>query len=358
MRRTILILALAVCTVAYGGAKIEWNHTNHDFGAFQESMGAVTALFTLYNRGDETLVITGARANCGCTSPVLSADEIAPGDSATLAVTYDPDGRPGRFEKKIYIDSNTNPKRSTLSISGVCIGSPQSVNLRYPVEIGPLRMAHSAALLGAVERGHIKSVYESGYNASTDTLRPVVESTPRWLDVSVLKEVVEPGEGASFNFFVKSELIPEWDLVTDTVTIRPFAGSSDFYRMPVIITVKEDFGKLTAKDIERAPVASITSKPDEPILLDRAVVTTGFEITNNGKSPLKIRRVYTTTPHVRFNIKKGVSVKPGKNLFVPVAISDKSLGSAKAAVMVVTVVTNDPLNPRITFNVPIFNRME
>lgn len=358
MRRYLfLILALATCFSARCGAKIEWDHTDHDFGAFHESMGAVTATFTLRNVGDEPLVITGARANCGCTTPQLSATEIAPGDSATLSVTYDPEGRPGRFEKRVYVDSNAEPKRSTLYIRGVCIGAPASVSGRFPVEVGPLRLAHPAALLGKVTKGHIKSVYEGGYNASTDTLVPVITDTPKWLDVRPLQPKVAPGEIASFNFYVNSAKIADWDMVTDTVTIRPYAGSPVAYRMPVVITVDDDFGSLSDKELAASPVASVSPEHLDAVNVDAPTVRTWFEVTNTGKSPLKIRRVYTLTPGISFDVKRDETVKPGKTVRVGVVLH-KSLLPANRLVSaaVITVVTNDPLNPRTTVTLPIINK--
>lgn len=353
MRLTLIILALATGLSAFSGAKIEWDHTRHDFGAFNESMGAVTARFVLRNTGGDTLVITGARANCGCTTPRLSATEIAPGDTAVLTVAYDPAGRPGRFDKRVYVDANTDPKRSTLTITGVTVGAPQSVSARYPVEVGPLRLSHSAALLGHITKGHVKSMYEGGYNASTDTLRPVVTDAPKWLEVSTLSPTVGPGEGVSFNFFINSSKIPDWDVVTDTVTVRPFAGSTDFYRMPVVVTVDEDFSKLSDKELANAPAVSVKRNDKEPLVIDKPQVSTEIEITNTGKSPLKIRRIYTLMPGVTFDIKRDTTIGAGKSRKVRVDVPAEALGKNKIATMAVNLVTNDPLTPRTTVSIPI-----
>lgn len=356
MRSLFLILALAVGINAYSGAKIEWDHTEHDFGAFDESMGPVTAIFTFYNTGDEPLIVSGARANCGCTTPKLSADIVAPGDSATLSVTYDPAGRPGRFEKRVYVDTNTEPKRSNLKIGGVSVGSPTSVIGRFPVEVGPLRLAHSATLLGNVKKGHIKSVFESGYNTSVDTIRPVVTDIPKWLEVKVLSEKVPPGEGASFNFFVNSEKINEWDMVVDTVTIRPFKDSKEAYRMPVVVTVVEDFGNLTDKALAESPEISATPFRLQPTEFTAPTVQATFTITNNGRSPLKIRRLYTTTAGVYFDAGRNLSVKPGKSRQITATISEEALGENDATNIVATIISNDPLNPRTTVNIPVVRK--
>lgn len=353
MRKVGLFLALAVGFAAYAGANIKWDHTRHDFGAFDESLGAVTARFVLYNTGDEPLVITGARANCGCTTPTYTADIVQPGDSAVLSVAYDPGGRPGRFEKKVYVDTNTEPKRSTLTITGVSVGSSASVEARYPVAVGPLRMAHSAALLGSMNRGHVKSVFESGYNASTDTLRPSVENVPKWLDVKVIPPVVPPGEQVSFNIFVHSDRVPVWDLASDTLTVRPFPGSPDRFDMPVVVTVTEDFSGLSDRQLAQAPAVRLDRTRLDPVTLAPGDNKVSFTVLNEGRSPLKIRRVYTRTPGVTFDVKRDEAVKPGKSRTVAGNIPASCLNGAKTSVITVYIITNDPLNPKATLTIPV-----
>lgn len=354
MRNLILTLALAIGLTAYAGAKIEWKEVRHDFGAFDETLGPVTAEFVFYNRGDEILVVLGARANCGCTTPKYSQEIVMPGDSAILTVSYDPEGRPGRFEKKIYVDTNTDPKRSTLSIRGVSVGTSGSVKSRYPVEVGPsMRLAHPAALLGNIKRGHIKSVFESGYNTSVDTLRPVVEDLPTWLEVSVVPEKVGPGEQVSFDFFVVPDKTDRWDMICDTITIRPFAGSADALRMPVVVTIDENFDKLTEKDLAKAPDAVVSPAKLQPVTVTDTPQTAFFEISNHGKSPLKIRRVYTVTEGIRFDVRPDETVKPGKTRRIKVEIAPDATRKDKVYSVVATIVTNDPLKPKTSVSIPV-----
>lgn len=346
-------MALAVGLSAYAGAKIEWVDTTHNFGAFNESMGAVTARFAYTNIGDEDLVITDARANCGCTRPEYSADVLHPGDTAWLSVTYDPGGRPGRFEKKVYVDTNSDNPRSTLTIKGVVVGSSTTISGRYPVEVGSLRLAHPAALLGAMTRGTVKSVFESGYNASTDTLRPVITDVPAWVEVKALPEVVPPGEQVSFNFFVHSDKVPEWDLVVDTVTIRPDASSAEVLRMPVVITVNEDFSKLTERQMADAPVAGIDRARLDPVIAGENGAQAFFSISNPGNSPLRLRRIYTRTPGVKIDYKPDETVKPGKSRCIKVTLSPEFARNTKATAVVMTIITNDPYNPKTTVTFPV-----
>lgn len=344
--RTAATIAAMIMTAltAAAGPGISWLTTTIDFGAFHESDGAASATFKFVNTGDEPLVVTGARANCGCTTPRYPEEAIAPGDTAEISVTYDPAGRPGRFSKKVYVDTNTEPRRSTLTITGVVIGSPASLSGRYPVEAGPMRLAHPAALLGAIDRGHIKSVFEGAYNASSDTIRPTVSNVPKWLEVKPVPATVAPGEQLSFDFFVKSDKAPAWDIMTDTVTlsVTDAAGYLTSYRMPVVVTINEDFSKLSEKELSRAPKVRITT--DGTIAAPDADGKLTFTISNDGATPLIVRRVYTTDPALTIDTTDGATIKPGKSLTVKVRADEAAVTRPRRANIVV--VTNDPYTPK------------
>lgn len=351
-----LFLLAGALSVFGGGPCIEWLTTVHDFGAFKEEGGNVEAVFAYRNAGDEPLVILGARANCGCTTPRYDAAPLAPGDTALLRVSYDPSGRPGRFTKKVFVDTNTDPRRSTLTLNGVVVGAPSSVAARYPVEVGPLRIAHPAVLLGTIRSGHVKSVFENAYNASTDTLRPVIVDTPEWLEVKTLPEVAAPGEQVSFNFFVRSSRIPDWDIVTDTVTVRPDASSDTFLRVPVVVTVNEDFSNLSDRDRAEAPVVSVAPLRHDPVTIESETVTTTFEIGNSGKKPLRIRRIYTRTPGVIIDYDRNKSIKKGRTAAIRVSASPDILNGRTATTVIFTIITNDPVSPRKTYAIPFARR--
>lgn len=355
MRRFVLIAALlAGVVISFAGARIEWDKTQYDFGAFNESEGSVTAEFTYRNTGDEPLVIMGARANCGCTTPTYSAEVLQPGETATLKVSYDPGGRPGRFEKKVYVDTNTDPKRSTLTIKGVSVGNSETLSGRYPVEAGRMRLAHSAALLGKMKRGEVKYISEAAYNASTDTLRPSASGFPKWLDVKALPEIVPPGEQFSLLFFINSDRIGQWDVVTDSVTVISEPGGNETYRMPVVVTVEEDFSKLSDKQLRNSPVTTIEKTRLEPVVLNKGKDgETFFEIKNSGKDPLKIRRVYTRTPGVGIDVRPDETVKAGKSHKVKVTLPGNLNTQGQATAVVLTVVTNDPVSPKTNITIPV-----
>lgn len=124
MRRILVafwaLILSAVTMVAGDGPQITFETKSHDFGTIKESDGVAECVFEFQNTGDEPLVFLDVRTSCGCTTPDYPRNPIAPGKMGKIKVTYNPTGRPGEFERKVKIFTNTN-KRITLKITGVVV---------------------------------------------------------------------------------------------------------------------------------------------------------------------------------------------------------------------------------------------
>lgn len=330
------VLLSALCAPAQS-TSIKWLETRHDFGAFDESVGQVTCRFRYVNTGNEPLVVIRATASCGCTRPDYDRSPLAPGDTATLTVAFDPAGRPGRFNKKISVETNTTPASSRLSITGVVIGDAGTVAARYPNDMGRLKLSTQAALLGVARKTHVKSIFIDGYNRSGDTIVPTATTQARWLEVTPAPRRVAPGERVSFNFFISPDHSDLYGLVVDTVHFATGDGHS--YALPAIVTFEEDFSRLTAKDYAKAPVCVLSTTNITPG--DMAGNAAKVTITNGGKTTLNIRRAYTMMPGVNVQTDRS-TVKPGKTAVITITIDPDTLKSDHVPV---SIITDDPVTP-------------
>lgn len=84
---------------------ISFSEEEWDFGKIKEDERPVH-IFTIKNIGQEELIISRVRSSCGCAATMLSSDNIQPGKSAELKVTFNPTGYNGMVKKDIYIESN------------------------------------------------------------------------------------------------------------------------------------------------------------------------------------------------------------------------------------------------------------
>ena len=91
---------------------------HHDFGIINEG-DVVEHTFTFTNTGKAPLVIISAKGSCGCTVPKWPKEPIAPGDSGSLLVSFNSNGKPNMQNKNITITANTETGKETLTIKAM-----------------------------------------------------------------------------------------------------------------------------------------------------------------------------------------------------------------------------------------------
>lgn len=118
--------------------KIKFQEEAHDFGAIVEGPQA-TFDFHFKNEGKEPLVLSNVRASCGCTVPTWPKEPVLPGKEAVITATYNTQGRPGKFNKTITIESNADESSKVVTISGEVIKpeADKSIPLAAPSMLAP-----------------------------------------------------------------------------------------------------------------------------------------------------------------------------------------------------------------------------
>ncbi len=91
------------------GPHLLMERADYDLGVVKQSGPLQKAEFKVKNAGDETLVVKELPSSCACTSGDIDKKEIAPGEEATLTVTFDPNYHEepdGLFNQRVKIVSN------------------------------------------------------------------------------------------------------------------------------------------------------------------------------------------------------------------------------------------------------------
>lgn len=99
---------------------IDFNSLEHDFGIIIQGE-KVSHTFKYKNSGKGDLIISHAKASCGCTIPKYSKEPLSRGEEGFLEVIFDSNGRNGKFSKTITVRANTQPNKKILRITGEII---------------------------------------------------------------------------------------------------------------------------------------------------------------------------------------------------------------------------------------------
>ncbi len=123
MKKLLLFVMLLTASVgvmfAQGKAEIKFDKTTYDYGTFSESAPVVSGVFIFTNVGDAPLVIHQAVASCGCTVPEYTKEPVLPGQSGTIKVTYNGEGKfPGHFKKSVTLRTNAKTEMMRVYVEG------------------------------------------------------------------------------------------------------------------------------------------------------------------------------------------------------------------------------------------------
>jgi len=102
-----------------GGAPVlAFDQEVYDFGTVDEG-DVVEHSFLVTNKGETELIITNAKASCGCTVPTWPKEAIAPGESAGVEVKFNTSGKKNKQSKTITLTTNTEKGVETVKITGM-----------------------------------------------------------------------------------------------------------------------------------------------------------------------------------------------------------------------------------------------
>lgn len=99
---------------------IQFEEEVHDFGKITQGE-KVSFSFKFKNVGKSNLLISSAQASCGCTVPKPPKDPLAPGATDKIDVTFDSNGKSGKFDKQVTVITNCDPNTKVLKITGEII---------------------------------------------------------------------------------------------------------------------------------------------------------------------------------------------------------------------------------------------
>lgn len=204
--RINIFLYLCFFMVAEMGARlnVEWPDTVKNLGLIEESAGAKTTEFYLVNKSRKKVRIREIQASCGCTEVTFDKRQLSKGDTAVIKVQYDPQERPSKFDKGIYVYLNEESLPEVLKIKGTVMASEETLQLFYPIGKGSLRFETDTIDFSEVKRGLKRREFLDIYNAGKVPVTPEIKSENNALTFDISPATLEPGETATITMYLDS----------------------------------------------------------------------------------------------------------------------------------------------------------
>jgi hypothetical protein len=110
------VTALSVMAQQKADALIKLNTESYNFGKIKQG-SPVTTYFTVTNISDKPVVIESAWAGCGCTTPEVSKEPIAPKATTKVKVGYNAAAM-GHFDKVVNLKLAGVQEPKVIKITG------------------------------------------------------------------------------------------------------------------------------------------------------------------------------------------------------------------------------------------------
>lgn len=353
MTRKIGLIAAAMFFLFAAGvtaqkAVITFGKKVHDFGQINEDGGNASTVFEFTNTGNAPLVIQRVNASCGCTTPEWTQTPIEPGKKGKITAIYNPVGRPGAFNKEIYVYSNASNEMERLSITGNVTpksgsGRTTSSSNSFPISIGSLGLNSKTVQLGNIPKGTVQTRTISVRNNSSAAMSVSLANVPSYIDAQVNPANLQPNQEGVISFNLDSKKATEWGPVQEDVyvVINGKKETADNFKINILGNIVEDFSKQTAAEKRQAPIMEIKSPNLHFGNIKKGNKVRGkVAVKNVGTNPLEIRRVINNNSDISISPQRA-SIRGGKTENLHLDIDTKFLpkGEYKKSF---SVQTNDP----------------
>lgn len=348
MKKLNAVLSLLLFISFYVHAQapvIQFEKTTHDFGAIKEEGGPKKYKFTFTNKGNSPIIISAVNASCGCTTPGWSKEPVMPGQTGYVEAEYNPQGRPGSFNKSLTVTSNANPSVSVLYIKGEVTPKVLTAADRFPDKIGNLRLVSKYLNMGRVDtKGgpttQTFKVYNDGDKAIT--FNEIVPKQ-KYLKASVQPKVLQPKATGEIKVTYDGKMKADYGYVNEPLEITTSGDGADKKQLFVVATIEDTPVKLSPAEAAKAPKISFNKTVHEFGKIKQGeVMNTEFVFTNTGKQELKIHKTKASCGCTASDPEKSV-LKPGESSKIKVTFN--SAGKKGAQNQSVTIYSNDPANP-------------
>ena len=340
------LLLMALASFLSASAQVKWLESEYDFGSFREEAGPQTGYVRFVNEGKAPTIINRVRTSCGCTESSYTEGIIEPGDTAFVSFTYDPKGRPGRFEKTVKVYYGTDNSTKTIEIKGTVIGTPESLDTWFPIVAGPIRLSERILTPGhEITYGQARNLFFQAYNSSSDTIYPAWNNDAKAIFMGMSDEAIAPGDQITFSLYYDSSR--ETSLGHFSYPIEIIADKRDPKSEKITIEFIADVvpakSGLGYSELEKAPIINV-----EPTMIalgevKKNMVNFKFKIQNTGASTLLVKRINPLDKFVSIK-KMPTQLKPNKSADVEGTVNLNSLEPG-AFRLKIEIATNDPLNP-------------
>jgi uncharacterized cupredoxin-like copper-binding protein len=346
---------IAVATLGMSQQKLVFSESTHDFGEIKEGVQA-THIFKFKNEGAKPTRLTNVRASCGCTTPKWTTEEVTPGGTGEIEVSYNSSGRPGPFTKNITVVADTAIGPITLVIKGNVKMDSSANNIakakpmiNYEDTLGNLTFDSMLEQIGVLKSSEKKEMEFLVKNVGNKpiSLKSVSAEKKNYTLITPLNTKIAPGQETTLKMQVDGKGLNEKNgYFSDRVSVI----TDDEIAPEKAFTIAGNFERIYT-DEEKAKAPQIKFEQTEfdgGTIVQGEVMNYAFKFKNVGKSDLTIESAKASCGCTA-SAPKNTTIKPGESSQIDVSFN--SQGRSGSQTKTITVVSNDLSQPNLVLTI-------
>lgn len=345
----LIYASIAGCLHSFS-SDIVWLRSEYDYGVIEESNGKTEGKISFVNVGNSPTFIVAVKPGCGCTTASYTEGNILPGDTATVAVVYDPEGRPGKFTKSIKVYIGEDKELHTIGISGVVMPTLETLSLRYPHGSQNLRLEKREEQAGKILKGRNRHFFINAYNNGNDTLRIMAKcENGKALDPEFVPETLLPYESGVLSMYLNTSEESLFGPVSYNIKVAAEGRNHEIQEekvtLNVVVAPEQSYEAKARNGYIALRNASYNMGED----LRDGYGNFEFEIENQGDAPLEIWSVFSQDDRIIIT-ESPEEIGAGKRAKIAGALNLHQMSEGPFRIKV-NVYSNDPLHPDTELNV-------
>jgi hypothetical protein len=314
-------------------------------GRIYEENGPVSAEFKLINTSLTPVQVDSLALDCGCTSSDFQSLSLAPNDTLSIHIQYDPYNRKGTFRRLSLLFLSDVEDPIYLQMSGFVVGVMQNPEKDYPYQSGNLRFRTKFFNMGNFTVNDTIRFQTDIYNQSEETIHLVgLASTLDFISLTFGADTIKAGGRTELEVQYAGPVRNDIGFFTDSLYLLTSDPLEAQKLLIVTSSLQDYFPPMTEAELARSPSFQMELTPpiDLGSIKKEEIATKELIFTNSGVSNLVIRKLLSNCPCLQISTDKQV-YEPGESgkLFLIYDTSESSGTEYKA----LTLFTNDPRYP-------------
>lgn len=350
--RSLLILSLllfltsGVIAQDQGTHKIKFEKTTHDFGEIDKGDKAEYT-FQFTNTSNEPVKLSRVKASCGCTTPAWTKEEVAPGATGNIKVSYNTQ-RIGGFSKTVTVTYDSLERPVVLFIKGTVNNTANPLELEFPNKQGNLSFAKITEQMGELESNAEKKAVFRFANTGPTPITIKNLSAQMMLEAEVDEKTLIPGQKATLTVTAFGERFMQEGGFSQTITIETDDATMPNKTVNIGGTLKRVY---SAEELANLPnIEFYNTTYDAGKVLEGEKVEIAFRFKNSGQGDLVIEDVKASCGCTASSPRDKV-IKSGQESEIIATFNSK--GREGIQNKSVTVRSNDPDNPNIVLRLKV-----